>query len=83
MRKTLGDVRDAGADILAECRACRRSAIVPVGPLVDRYGEHTTLLSIGRRMRCTKCGARFAWARSDEISRPPDDIVRPGYYRKN
>ena len=71
MGKTLGDVRDAGADILAECRACRRSAIVP---LIHKFGANRTLIWIGRRMRCMVCGAREAVAR-------PDDFLRPGYRR--
>jgi DNA-directed RNA polymerase subunit RPC12/RpoP len=68
-----------GRDAWLRCDACARSVMVKPRDFAERHGLDmlTPLLTISRRMRCTRCGARKGG------SRPAPHDTRAGLGKEN
>ncbi|WMT85548.1 hypothetical protein NO932_11480 [Pelagibacterium sp. 26DY04] len=78
--RTLGDIRDAGLDMIAVCHnvSCRHTRQVDLGKLIKAVGEMQSLLPIkgqshfSERMRCPECKHRgmFLWVEAPKEPNP-------------
>jgi hypothetical protein len=68
--KRLGDLTSAHR-VFATCEPCRRSELLNVRALIDRYGAKVPIAWFRRILRCTRCGSRSAELRVEKRRSSP------------
>jgi hypothetical protein len=53
---TLADLAADPGELIASCRNCHHDAVLPVAPVLARYGPMTPFLEVKGRFRCSACG---------------------------
>ena len=81
---TLADLAADPGELIASCQRCHHDAVLPVAPVLARYGPTTPFPEVrGRfrcevrgRFRCSACGSRQVDVRPNWSRRSPDQITR-------
>jgi hypothetical protein len=55
---TLADLATNPCELIASCQNCHHNAVMPVDPVLARYGPATTFPEVKGRFRCSACGSR-------------------------
>src|SRR3954463_13505415 len=55
---TLANLAANPGELLASCQNCHHDAVLPVAPVLARYGPTTPFPEVKGRFRCSACGSR-------------------------
>jgi hypothetical protein len=72
----LGDLAAGLGELLAWCQNCHHNAVMPVDPVLARYGPTTPFPEVKGRFRCSACGSRQVDVRPNWSRRSPGQITR-------
>jgi hypothetical protein len=56
--QTLADLAADPGELIASCQNCHHDAVVPVAPMLARYGPMTPFPEVKGRFRCSACSSR-------------------------
>ena len=58
---TLADLAADPGELIASCQRCHHNAVLPVAPVLARYGPTTPFPEVKGRFRCSACGSSRPW----------------------
>jgi Zn finger protein HypA/HybF involved in hydrogenase expression len=73
---TLADLAADPGELIAWCQNCHHNAVLPVAPVLSRYGPTTAFPEVKGRFRCSACGSRRVDVRPNWSRRSPGQITR-------
>jgi hypothetical protein len=73
---TLADLVAAPGELVASCQDCHHNAVMPVAPVLARYGPTTSFPEVEGRFRCLACGSRKVDVRPNWSKHSPGQITR-------
>ena len=73
---TLADLAAAPGELVAWCQNCHHNAVMPVDPVLARYGPTTPFPELKGGFRCSACGSRQVVVRPNWSRRSPGQITR-------
>jgi len=73
---TLADLATDPGELIAACLRCHHDAVLPVAPVLDRYGPTTPFPDVKGRFRCSACGSRQVDVRPNWSRHSPGQITR-------
>lgn len=60
---TLEQLRRKGLDVWVWCNDCEHNRVLPLTPLLARFGPGQPVVELAAWARCTRCGSRRAETR--------------------
>jgi hypothetical protein len=73
---TLADLAADPGELVASRLRCRHDAVLPVAPVLARYGPTTLFPEVKGRFRCSACGSKQVDVGLDWSRRSPGQITR-------
>ena len=73
---TLADLAADPGELIASCQRCHHDAVLPVAPVLARYGPTTLFPEVKGRFRCSACGSKQVDVRPNWSQRSPGQITR-------
>jgi hypothetical protein len=73
---TLADLAADPGELVASCQNCHHDAVLPVAPVLARYGPTTPFPDVRGRFRCSACGSRQVDVRPNWSRHSPGQITR-------
>jgi hypothetical protein len=73
---TVADLAADPGELVASCQRCHHDAVLPVAPVLARYGPTTPFPEVMARFRCSACSSRQVDVRPNWSRRSPGQITR-------